>query len=76
MKTKTSVTLNPSILSGIDKHSGEFKSRSQFIEIAVQRFLTHLERKETERRDLKIINRNADALNKEAEDVLRYQAPI
>ncbi len=76
MKTKTSVTLAPNVLDGIDKHSGEFKSRSQFIEIAVQYFLAHLERKEIEWRDLDIINQHADALNEEAEDVLRYQVPI
>ena len=76
MKTKTSITLASSVLKGIAMQSGEFKSRSQFIGIAVQRFLTHLERRETEQRDLEIINQNADALNEEAEDVLRYQVPI
>ncbi len=76
MKTKTSVTLAPSVLDEIDKYSGEFKSRSQFIEIAVQHFLRHLERRETERQDLEIINQHADALNEEAGDVLRYQVPI
>ncbi len=76
MKTKTSVTLTPGLLDGIDKHSEEFRSRSQFIEIAVQRFLNDLEREETEQRDLQIINRLADTLNEEAEDVLGYQVPI
>lgn len=76
MKTKTSVTLTPGLLDGIDKYAGVFRSRSQFIEIAVQRFLSHLEREETERRDLQIINQRADTLNAEAEDVLGYQVPI
>ena len=76
MKTKTSVTLAPRLLAGIDKHSGEFKSRSQFIEMAVQQFLRHLEQTETDRRDLEIINQQADVLNKEADDVLGYQVPI
>jgi metal-responsive CopG/Arc/MetJ family transcriptional regulator len=76
MKTKTSVTLTPGLLDGIDKYAGEFKSRSQFIEVAVKRFLRHLEREEMERRDLQIINRRADTLNEEAEDVLRYQVPV
>jgi len=35
-----------------------------------------LERKETEQRDLEIINRYADSLNAEAEDVLTYQVPL
>lgn len=33
-----------------------------------------VEREEAERRDIEIINRNADQLNAEAEDALAYQA--
>ena len=76
MKTKTSVTLSPSVLTGIDLYAAAFKSRSEFIEIAVRRFLKHLERQELERRDIEIINRSADALNAEAEDVLSYQQTL
>ena len=32
-----------------------------------------MERQEAEQRDLDILNRRADALNKEAEDILAYQ---
>ena len=35
---------------------------------------TRLEREEAQRRDVEIINRNADRLNAEAEDALGYQA--
>ena len=76
MKTKTSVTLAASVLDRINKHAGEFKSRSQFIEVAVQHFIAHLERREAVRRDREIINRRANFLNEEAEDVLKYQVPI
>lgn len=76
MKTKTSITLSPNVLDGIDKYSGEYGSRSGFIETAVRRFLADLQRKETERRDIEIINQHADGLNSEARDVLGYQAPI
>jgi metal-responsive CopG/Arc/MetJ family transcriptional regulator len=76
MKTKTSVTLSGTLLHGIDKHAEEFNSRSEFIEAAVRHFIAHLERREAERRDLEIINRRAESLNKEAEDVLRYQVPL
>ena len=58
---------------GIDAYADAFKSRSEFVEIAVRRFLTHLEREKIERRDVEIINQSADALNAEAEDVLSYQ---
>ncbi len=65
-----------SVLDRINKHVGEFKSRSQFIEIAARHFIAHLERREAERRDLEIINQRANALNEEAEDILTYQVPI
>lgn len=35
-----------------------------------------LEREEAERRDIEIINQNADELNAEAEVFLEFQAPI
>lgn len=76
MKTKTSVTLDANVLDEIDRRSAEFKSRSQFIEVAVQHFIAHLERLEAERRDLEILNRRAEALNEEAEDVLAYQGVV
>jgi metal-responsive CopG/Arc/MetJ family transcriptional regulator len=76
MKTKTSITLSSALLRGIDEHARKFRSRSEFIEAAVQYFIGHLDRYETERRDLEIINERAEALNEEAEDVLSYQAPL
>ena len=76
MKTKTSVTLSGALLHGIEKHASDFRSRSEFIEAAVRYFIAHLERRVAEEKDLEIINRRADALNKEAEDVLGYQVPL
>ncbi len=73
MKQKTSITLSGALLSEIDEHAGEFRSRSEFIEAALRYFIAHLHRQEAEQRDLEIINRRADALNKEAKDVLKYQ---
>jgi hypothetical protein len=35
-----------------------------------------LERQEAEQRDLEILNRRADELNEEAEDVLAYQVAL
>ena len=46
------------------------------MEQAAKALLTRLARTEAERRDLEIINRNADKLNAEAEDVLAYQVPL
>ncbi len=76
MKVKTSITLSREVLGLIDKHHAEFRSRSEFLERAARAFLTHLARTEAERRDLEIINRNADELNAEAEDVLTYQVAL
>ncbi len=76
MKTKTSVTLDGALLRGIDRCATDYRSRSEFIEAAVEYFIRHLERQELERRDLEILNRRADALNQEAEDVLTYQVTL
>jgi metal-responsive CopG/Arc/MetJ family transcriptional regulator len=76
MKVKTSITLSNEVLKAIDLHIGEYRSRSEFIETAARTFIAKLARKEAERRDLEIINRNADSLNAEAEDVLTYQVPL
>jgi metal-responsive CopG/Arc/MetJ family transcriptional regulator len=76
MKVKTSITLSQQVVQLIDKHSHDFKSRSEFMEQAARAFLSSLARTEAERRDLEIINRNADRLNAEARDVLTYQVPL
>ena len=76
MKVKTSITLSGEVLGLIDKHHAEFRSRSEFLERAARAFLAQLARTEAERRDLEIINRNADELNAEAEDVLAYQVAL
>jgi metal-responsive CopG/Arc/MetJ family transcriptional regulator len=76
MKTKTSVTLTGGLIRGIDHHASEYGSRSQFIEAAVEHFILHLERQAADQKDLAILNRRADALNDEAQDVLAYQVPL
>jgi hypothetical protein len=43
------------------------------LERAARAFLAQLAKTEIERRDLEIIDRRADELNAEAEDVLAYQ---
>lgn len=46
------------------------------MEQAARSLLNTLARTDAERRDLEIINKNADRLNAEAEDVLSYQVPL
>ncbi|MGA2347031.1 MAG: ribbon-helix-helix protein, CopG family [Candidatus Sulfotelmatobacter sp.] len=75
MKEKTSVTLSPEVLKGIDRLAGSKQSRSAFIETVLQQYLRQRARAQRDARDIELINRHADELNAEAEDVLRYQAP-
>jgi metal-responsive CopG/Arc/MetJ family transcriptional regulator len=76
MKVKTSITLSEDLLRSIDKRLSDFKSRSEFLEIAAREHLARMEREKAARRDIEIINRHADELNAEAEDVLAYQKPL
>ena len=76
MKSKMSITLDSALVRGIEEHSAEFGSRSEFIEAAVQNFISLLQRRAMERKDLEILDRNADSLNAEAEDVLEYQVKL
>ncbi len=76
MKAKTSVTLSEDLLEAIDRRAGQFKNRSDFIEAAVRAFLAQMIRDEQNARDLAIINRRADYLNREAADVLAYQVRL
>ena len=76
MKIKTSITLSGEVMEAIDQYVGEYKSRSEFLETAARKFILQLARKEAEQRDFEIINRRADSLNAEAEDVLTYQIPL
>ena len=73
MKVKTSVTLAEDLLKSIDEQSGPHKSRSEFIEKAVRTYISRAIRDRKNARDLDIINRRADRLNREANDVLTYQ---
>ena len=55
---------------------GEFKNRSDAIENAVVFFLESRRAKIREQKDLKILNRKAKRLNREAEEVLSYQIEV
>jgi len=76
MKQKTSVTLSSDLLDQIDRDAGSKASRSAFIEGVLREYFKERVREAINRRDAELINANADYLNREMEDVLRYQAPI
>jgi metal-responsive CopG/Arc/MetJ family transcriptional regulator len=73
MKVKTSVTLSKEALQAIDRLAGADANRSRVIERAVLELLHRQERIERDARDLAILNRAADRLNREMADVLRDQ---
>lgn len=74
MKEKTSVTLSPEVLAGIDRLAGTKHSRSAVIERVLRKYLREQAKAAVEARDLALLNDAADRLNVEAADVLAYQA--
>ena len=72
-KVKTSITLSEDLVLQLDELVSEHGSRSAVLEEALREFLDHRKRRERNARDLRILNANADSLNREAEDVLEYQ---
>jgi metal-responsive CopG/Arc/MetJ family transcriptional regulator len=73
MKVKTSVTLSEDIVEAVDQIANGEESRSEVIERLLRERFVQMRRRARDLRDLEIINRNADRLNEEAEDVLSYQ---
>jgi metal-responsive CopG/Arc/MetJ family transcriptional regulator len=76
MKEKTSITLSRDVLNGIDRLAGSRRSRSAVIEHVLRLYLRRQERARVDAHDLEILNRAADRLNAEVEDVLKDQADL
>ena len=74
MKVKTSITLSPTTLVELDHVARDAASRSHVIETAILEFLARRKRDERDARDLELLDRHADALNAEMDDVLAFQA--
>jgi len=73
MKVKTSITLSRDLVEAIDRQAGSGRSRSDFIEATLRAHMEQIAREEANTRDLDTINRRAERLNREAQDVLDYQ---
>lgn len=73
MKVKTSISLSQDLVPQIDKLAIRYGNRSAVIETAIRHFLAAQAKRKRDIHDLDILNRRADVLNKEAEDVLSYQ---
>ena len=76
MRVKTSVTIDEKVLRGIDRVVTREKSRSRIIEDAARDYLTRQARLARDSRDREIIDRAADGLDAEMEDVLSYQVDV
>ncbi len=72
MKTKATITLEETVLDAVDKAAGR-RGRSRVIETAIVYYLKEQKSKQRGLRDREIIDRNADWLNKEMEEILSYQ---
>lgn len=72
-KVKTTITISADVLEKTDTFAKGYKTRSEFVEQALCELISKLESGKREARDVEIINRNAEELNKEAMDVLDYQ---
>jgi len=76
IKTKTSVSLSDDLLKLIDEVVEGENRRSAFIEEAVKAYLEVRKRQKRDRKDLQIINRLSEKLNREANEVLSFQKDI
>jgi len=70
VRVKTSITLPEDLLGRLDRVD---KNRSALLERAAVAYLAWLERQARDQRDIDIINRHAERLNREAMDTLGYQ---
>ena len=75
MKVRTSVTVDKRLLETVDRLSGK-DDRSRFIEAAIRAYIAQVVRRRQTVKDLEIIDRSADDLNREALDVLDYQVAL
>ncbi len=74
MKTKTSITISSSLLAEIDRRTGKSGSRSAFVEGVLLAYLKANARRASQARDRELLDGASERLNREALDVLEYQA--
>ena len=73
MRVKTSITLPQELLNRLDRLD---RNRSALLERAALVYLAQLEKQARDRKDVEIIDQNAERLNREAIDALDYQMPL
>ncbi len=73
MRVKTSITLSEETLKVVDRLAGKTSNRSRVIEQAVEAYAAARTRSARDARDLEVINRRADDLNREVAEALAFQ---
>ena len=78
MKIETTISLAPELLQELNRvlSANGHSSLSELIEDLLRGFLAKENRSAYNLDELELINRNADRLNQEAEDVLTYQVEL
>lgn len=78
MKIETTISLEPELLQKLNRllEHNDHSSLSELIENLVRGFLAKAEKPAYDLRELELINRNAERLNQEVEDVLTYQIEL
>jgi len=76
MKVRTSVTLSKDLLDELRAIMSPDARTSAVVEAALREYLAKRRKAARDARDLDIINRNAERLNREAEDALTYQVDL
>ena len=74
MRVRTSVTLPKDLLIKVDALAGKRHKRSAIVESALRDYVAKENGKKLNRRDIEIINKNADLINKQVEETLEFQA--
>lgn len=76
MKSKTSITLSEDVLKGVKRASRKGESRSETIERLLRERLSDEAARRAYEREVALLNRHADELNKEMADVLKFQVDL
>jgi len=74
-KRKTSVSLSRALIEELTLFNKD-GNVSEFIEKALVHYINECKRQERKKRDIEILNANAERFNKEAEENLKFQALI
>lgn len=74
MNVRTSVTLPKELLAQVDALAGKKHRRSAIVETALRDYVAKENGDKLNRRDIEIINENADLINKQVEETLEFQA--